>query len=210
MNVYTAKTLEELLAQAAAEKNVTVEELTYFVKEEKKGILGVGAAVSAEVYCLDDVKEFIFEYLGEFFTGLNQDIEIELANKQDDFSVLLNAENNAVLIGKNGQTLRAINTVLKGAVNSEFKRRFNVMVDVNGYKSDRYAKLKSLAIRTAKNVRRTKVDASLDPMPNDERKVIHQTLTNFRFVRTESEGDGRNRHVVIKYAPEEKKEEVAE
>lgn len=60
-----------------------------------------------------------------------------------------------------------------------------------------------MAIRLAKNVRRTKVDATLDPLPNDERKIIHQTLSNFENVKTESEGEGRNRRLIIKYDDKE-------
>ena len=60
-----------------------------------------------------------------------------------------------------------------------------------------------MAVRIAKTVVRTKVDASLDPMSNDERKVIHQALTNFKHVRTESEGEGNKRHLIIKYSEEE-------
>ena len=108
MEKFTAKTLEDLLNKAASQKGVAVEELVYFVTEEKKGILGLGSSVTAEVYCMDDVKEFIFNYLGEFFTGIGVDIEIEILHEDDSFKVMLDAENNAILIGKNGQTLQAI------------------------------------------------------------------------------------------------------
>ena len=73
-------------------------------------------------------------------------------------------------------------------------------MDVNGYKDDRYAKVKSMAIRIAKTVQRTKVSALLDPMPNDERKIIHQTLSQMKNIRTESEGEGRNRRLRILYS----------
>jgi len=199
MKKYTGKNLEEVLEIVANEKGVSKEELTYEVLEEKKGILGIGASVTIQAYCLNDVKEFIFDYLGNFFTNLNQDIEIEILQNGEEFKVVLNAENNAILIGKGGQTLQAINTVVRGAVNSHFKRRFHLLVDVNGYKDDRYAKVKSMAIRVAKTVQRTKVDALLDPMPNDERKVIHQTLSQMKNIRTESEGEGKNRRLRILY-----------
>lgn len=200
MKKYTGKNLEEVLETVAHEKGVAKEELTYEVLEEKKGILGIGASVTIQAYCQNDVKEFIFDYLGNFFTNLNQDIEIEIVQNDNGFKVILNAENNAILIGKAGQTLQAINTVVRGAVNSHYKRKFNILVDVNGYKDDRYAKVKSMAIRIAKTVQRTKVSALLDPMPNDERKIIHQTLSQMKNIRTESEGEGRNRRLRILYS----------
>ncbi len=201
MTLYTAKTLDDLLAQASKEKGVDVGELSHRIIEEKKGILGLGASVSAEVFCMDDVKEFLFNYLGTFFTHLNQSIEIEIINQPKGFKVMLNAENNAILIGKNGQTLRAINTVVRAAVNSEFKQRFSILIDINNYKVDRYSKVKSIAKRVARSVQKSKIDAALSPMPNDERKVIHQFLSEFDNIRTESDGEGAARHLKIIYVP---------
>lgn len=206
MKKYTAKTLEELLNHAARDKGVEVSELTHFITEEKKGILGIGTSVTAEVYCMNDVKEFVFNYLGEFFTELNQEIEIEILQQPEGFKVMLNAENNAILIGKNGQTLQAINTVVKSAVNSTFKKRFHILVDINNYKLDRYAKVKSIARRVAKTVQKSKVTATLDPMPNDERKVIHQYLSEMPNIKTESEGDRQARHLKIMYVSSKEKE----
>ena len=203
MKNYTAKTLEDLLAAAAEEKGVTPEELTYFITEEKKGILGIGSSVSADVYCADDIKEFLFDYIGNFFTGIDQDIEVGIEEKDNGYIVRLNAENNAVLIGRMGKTLTALNTVIRSAVNNEFRKRIDVLIDVNDYKEDRYSKLRFLARRTAKQVQRSHVDAVLDPMPNDERKIIHKYLSNWHNIRTESEGEGADRHLCIRYVPDE-------
>jgi len=199
MQKYTGKNLEDVLQTVAHEKGVSTAELTYFVTEEKPGFFGFGAQVTAEVYALSDVKQFIETYLYTFFKDLNIDIEIQIEQEEDSFTVMLNAENNAILIGKNGQTLQAMNTVVRGAVNSAFKRRFHVLVDINNYKVDRYDKVKSIAERIAKTVQRTKISATLDPMPNDERKVIHQFLSEMRNIRTESEGDGMHRRLKIIY-----------
>lgn len=199
MNVYTAKTLEELLAQAAEDKNCEIEDLHYTVTEEKKGILGIGNSVSAEVFTMDDVKEFLFDYLGDFFTSIDQDIEVAIEERTDGFIVNLNADNNAVLIGKMGKTLAAFNTVVRSAVNSEFKKRIDILIDINHYKEERYAKLRSMAKRIAKQVQRSKIDVALDPMPNDERKIIHKTLNDWRNIKTESEGEASARHICIRY-----------
>ena len=67
MTQYTAKTLEELLDNAAADKGCAIEDLNYTVTEEKKGILGLGNSVTADVFTMDDVKEFLFDYLGYLF-----------------------------------------------------------------------------------------------------------------------------------------------
>ncbi len=214
MNYYTEKNIDDALASAAAEKGCELSDLKYFVKEEKKGLLGIGASVTIGAYTMEDVKEFLFDYLGNFFVGIDQDIEVSIEDKVDSFVVRLNAENNAILIGKMGKTLAAFNTVVRSALNSEFKTRIDVLIDVNNYKGERYSKLIHLAKRTAKQVQRSRVDAELDPMSNDERKVIHKALGNWHNIRTDSEGEGSERHICIRYVADpvtetETTEEVA-
>ena len=79
---------------------------------------------------------------------------------------------------------------------------------VNHYKEDRYARLRSMAKRTGKQVQRSKVDVELDPMPNDERKVIHKALSEWHNLRTDSEGEGSNRHVCIRYVADKEESEA--
>ncbi len=208
MKEYTGKTLEEVLNNIASSAGCDVKDITYEVTNEEKHFLGIGNSVTVSAYTPSDIKEFIFDYLGAYFTELNQGVSIEIIiEKQADdsnlYRVVLDAENNAIIIGKNGQTLRAISTVLKAAVNATFKKRINVIVDVNHYKEDRYRKVKGIAHRVAKEVAKTHIDAELDPMPSDERKVIHQYLQDFKGVETVSIGEGNKRHLVIKYKEEE-------
>lgn len=199
MNRIEGKTLEEVLNLYSTQKGVEVSDITYEVVEEKKGILGIGSKVVVDVYCSKDIKEFLVQYLDSYFKGLLLDVEIDLEVKDGSYRIMLNADNNAILIGKNGQTLQALNTVVRSAVSSTFKKRVHVMIDINNYKQDRYAKVKMTAKRVAKTVQRTKVSAVLDPMPNDERKVIHQYLSDMSHIRTESEGEGKNRRLRIIY-----------
>ena len=181
MKNYQAKTLEEIIEQAAEDYGCDTSSLTYNALEQKDGILGIGKSITAEVFTMDDVKEFLFDYMGDFFTGIDLDLECAIEEKDNAFIVNLNADNNAVLIGKMGKTLSAFNTVIKAAVNAKFKKRIDILIDVNHYKSDRYYKLRGMA------------------MPNDERKVIHKALNEWHNIKTESEGEGSNRHVCISY-----------
>ena len=203
MRRYTGKTVDEVLKNIAKEQDCKVEDITYEVIEEKKHLLGLLSSVTIEAYTQKDVKVFIFDYLGTYFTELNQEVSIEIIIEEDTYKVILDAENNAIIIGKGGQTLRAISYVLRAAVNNTFHKRFNVLVDVGNYKEDRYRKVKRIAQRVAREVRKSHVDAALDPMPNDERKVIHQFLSGMPNIKTESEGEGAHRHLVIKYVSNE-------
>ncbi len=200
--IYTGKTVEELLAKAAAEKQCDISELQYEVKEEKTGFLGLGKEVSAEVYSEEDIVEFMRSYLTTYFEGIEMESYMDITkDKEGYYHIDLDTQNNAILIGKNGQTLQALNTILRAATSGEFKKKIKVLVDINGYKEDKYRRVCSIAHRAAKSVQRTKVDVTLDPMPADERKAIHNYLANMPGVSTFSEGEGRERRLKIVYNP---------
>ena len=199
MKSYTGKNLEEALNLAAKDKNCTKEDLTYTVVEEKAGILGFGSKATITAYWDGDIISFIVEYLNRYFKGINMEVSVECTKEDYLFKIVLNADNNAILIGKNGQTLQDINTVVTTAASSEFKKRVMVLTDINGYKESKYQKECAAALRVAKTVQKTKVDAILDPMPNDERKAIHKYLANMPRIRTVSEGEGNKRRLKIVY-----------
>ena len=207
VKVYTGKNLDDLLKSVAAEKGVAVEELTYTVKEEKAGFLGIGGKVEAEVYCSKDIEAFLKAYLERFFENIEMQAEVTVKNDDGFYRIQINAENNAVLIGKNGTALQSLNTIVKAAASSEFRKRVGVLIDINGYKQEKYHKVCALAMRVAKDVRRTKTDAILDPMPADERKAIHNHLADMDCITTESEGEGNHRRLKIMYTPDKKKKD---
>ena len=182
-------------------------ELTYTVKEEKAGFLGIGGKVEAEVYCSKDIESFLKAYLERFFENIEMQAEVTVENDDGFYRIQINAENNAVLIGKNGTALQSLNTIVKAAASSEFRKRVGVLIDINGYKQEKYHKVCALAMRVAKDVRRTKTDAILDPMPADERKAIHNHLADMDCITTESEGEGNHRRLKIMYTPDKKKKD---
>ena len=198
---YTEKTLEEALKSAARDKGVSVEELHYNVLEEKSGFLGVGRSVEIEAYCEKDVENFIVSYIQQYFDNAQLDGQVDIENDNGFYRITVNTSNNAILIGKAGKTLQAFNRLVKAAASAEFKKRVGLLIDVNGYKEDRYEKITKMAIRVAKDVRRTKIDATLDSMPADERKAIHNALANMEDITTQSTGEGATRRLQILYSP---------
>lgn len=199
---YSGKSLEEALQTAAAGKGCAVEELTYTVTEEKAGFLGIGRTVEIEVWCEEDVQTFIHDYIQTYFDNAGLDGQTSVTRDDDDFyRITVDTSNNAILIGRAGKSLQAFNRLVKSAASAVFKKRIRLLIDVNGYKQDRYEKLSRMAVRQAKDVRRTKVDAVLDPMPADERKVIHNALAGMKDISTKSVGEGTARRLQILYTP---------
>ena len=146
MKRYEAKTREAVLALAAQDKNVKEEDLIYYIIEEKTGgFLGIGNKVIIEAFVMEEVGTFIHDYLSRFFDNIG--LKTEVTVKQIDnhsFNVNISSENNAILIGKAGQTMQSLATVVKAATNAEFKRKINVSIDINGYKESRFEKLEQM------------------------------------------------------------------
>ena len=208
MNKYTAKTLDDALEQAANDMQVAKEEVIYTVVYEKKTLFT--KRVEIEAYCMKTIQDFIVNYVQTILSDMGFENEVVTRYEEGRIYVDINSDNNSILIGKGGVILRAINTLVKTAVSNTYKRRVDLTVDINGYKQDRYKKVASMAMRLGRNVQRNRVDVKLYPMPGDERKVIHQTLANMNYVRTESTGEGKNRYLTIIYDPNKKKNTVHE
>lgn len=206
MQRFEAKSVDEALKQACNAKGVSLEDLKYYVIEEKPGgLFGIGSKGIIEAFTYNDVRQFIEEYITTYFNNINMPVEV-LVNRDEDnvFKIIINAKNNAILIGKNGQTLEAIKTIVNAAANATFKCHIHMSVDVNGYKEERYEKLKQTVERIAKTVVKTRVSARLGDLTSDERKIVHQHLSDMPHVRTESEGEGNNRRLKIIYVENKK------
>ena len=197
MNKYTAKTLNDVLALASEKEGCSIEELNYQVIEEKKGLFSKKVVI--ETYGVSDVISFAKEYLLGIIA--NYELEGTVVEKYENniIHLTIDTNHNSILIGKNGKTLQALNDVCRYAVASKFKRHYRILLDINEYKNEKYAKLTRIAKRVAKEVLHTKQTVHLDPMPADERRIVHNALTKFRNINTQSEGTGNRRHIVISY-----------
>ena len=102
-----------------------------------------------------------------------------------------------LLIGRHGDTLAALQYLVNAIVGRRVNRWCKVIVDVEHYRVRREETLRSLANRQASRVRQIHRDIKLDPMPANERRVVHMTLQNSPWVVTNSIGEEPNRCVVI-------------
>ena len=198
MKEFTAKTVEDAVKEAAAELGIEEIDLVYEVVEEKRGIFSKKATIS--VYELADVVAFAQDYLKNVIESLGITGVGTTAYMQDDIiRIEIETDHNPVLIGKNGNTLRSLNEITRLAVNGKFRKRYRILLDIGDYKDGKYSRIASIARRTAKQVQKTKVSVTLDPMPSDERRVVHNVLGKFSHIETESSGEGHRRAVTIKY-----------
>ncbi len=205
METYTGKNVQEALEKASSETGVAVKDLIYIDNGKTVGIFS--KKVQIEVYDLSDVIRYAEDYLLKVTDALG--IESSVKSKLDDdvIRITVDSTHNPILIGKNGVTLQALNELTKLATNNHFHKRFRFLIDINGYKDNKYSKLERLARKTAKDVQRSKTTYTFDPMPADERRAIHNALNGWRNVRTESIGEGSHRQVQIIYVETKEEQE---
>jgi len=122
---------------------------------------------------------------------------IEVDERDDSLTVTCTGGELGLLIGRHGQTIDAVQTLVSAIVNRGEEERREVTVDAAGYRERRRRTLESLAVRSADEAVREGTRIELEPMSSAERKLVHERLKNYAGVRTVSEGAEPHRYVVI-------------
>ncbi len=193
---FTAKTEEAAKEQALYELKTEENNIIYETKEVKSGLFG--KKIEIEVVKKEDIIELIKENLLNITSKMGIDAKVEVKNREDSLNIIIYCDQNALLIGKQGKNLQALNIILKQIVLQEVGQPFKFNLDVGEYKLKRQKELERLAKRTAREVAKTKIEATLDSMNSYERRIVHNALNDWRDVYTESTGEEPNRCVVIK------------
>lgn len=197
----SAKTVDDAITEAIIKLGTTHDKIEYEVIEKgSAGFLGIArkdAVIRARKK--NDVVDNIREFLKKVFGAMNIDAEI-LIEKEEGSNVInveLKGSDMGILIGKRGQTLDALQYLANLAVNKNAEEYVKVKIDTEDYRKRRRETLENLARNIAFKVKRTRRPVSLEPMNPFERRVIHSTLQNDKFVTTHSEGEEPYRHVVV-------------
>lgn len=191
------KDLETVLNAILEENNLEKEDIVY-TSCEKKGKLFQGNLIEVTVMPKTSIYDEVKSFLKDVIEGLGLEVQFEVITKEERTTIKMYSDNNAILIGKNGQTIKALETIVKQMLQSRYNIHFRVSLDVENYKAKREKNLSRMAWQLAKEVVRTKMPVSMDNMSSYDRRVVHNALTNFKGIRTESEGEEPNRHIVIK------------
>ena len=193
-----AKNKEDSINKCLEELNVNLNEVYFYTKESETGLF---AKKKYTTYMTTkySVKEYVKSFLNDLAKEMNTSFNIEVNESDGVISAIIVTDNNAVLIGKDGNTLSSIQTVLRQAIRNYGNFGIKVNLDVAGYKAKKERNLAYEVKKIAKEVMKTKVDAKLDPMNSYERRIVHTVLADFKNIETESEGEEPNRYTVIKY-----------
>lgn len=146
-------------------------------------------------------KELLTELLARM--SLRAEVEIvpqsDAETDKDERTLVLNivGDDLGVLIGRQNETLSALEFITRLMVNQQSRTRTSFTVDVNGYRAKRAESLRRLALRMAEQAEQTGRTVALEPMPPAERRIIHLALRNHAAVTTQSVGEGDRRKVTI-------------
>jgi spoIIIJ-associated protein len=148
---------------------------------------------------LDNIADTAISIIQEiipFF--LINDITIdEYEGDEGELILDITGDDIAVLIGRHGKTLEALQTMVSTITMASLNMRYPLILDVEGYKNRQRDKLENIALSAASKAIKQKRDIHLNPMSPYERRLIHMALSNNKKVKTESEGEGNKRHVVV-------------
>lgn len=152
-----------------------------------------------------DVAAILKGLLDSMGTAYKDISHVEVAGQQ---IYAINVDDGKLLIGGHGDTIHAIDFLVKKIVESKSptsaegvpEEAMHFLIDVNDYRTRQIKDLQTKALMMAERARSFQYDVELSPMSAYERLIVHTTLQDAPNVKTESQGEGRNRRVVIRYA----------
>ena len=204
--VITAKTVEEAIELGLRELDVDRAEAEIdVISRGKAGILGIGSEPArVRVTRIDtpsDVVKTTSEVIDSIISLLGVDVVSTLTQvEREDLGgpvFEIEGDDAGLLIGRRGDTLKALQFLVKYLVSQKLDANVNILVDVEGYQDRRYQSLMNMARGVAQRVADSGRPITLEPMPPNERRIVHMALADHHRVTTESTGSGSSRQVVV-------------
>jgi spoIIIJ-associated protein len=204
----SGKTVDEAIQVALEQLGLSEDQVEVVVlKKGRSGVLGMGAEearikvkpllVPGEKADVVKVAKEVMEALIKFMRITADVFATQSATGELPVTLEIEGDDLGVLIGRRGQTLTSLQYIARLIVAEKLKMWLPINVDVAGYKKRRYESLQNLALRLAEQVKRNRRLIMLEPMPADERRIIHLTLADHPDITTQSMGEGEVRKVAI-------------
>jgi len=199
----TAATVEEAIEKAGAQLGLSRDQFEVeVIREEKSGILGAkGKEALIKVIPVipteKDAVKVVTEILDTLLELLGVTGKVEVLSDEIPLALDIKGDDLGILIGRRGQTLASLEYVTKLIVVGRLKTWLPLTVDVAGYKKRRCDSLQRLALYLAEQVKSRRRAITMEPMPADERRIVHLTLADNPDVTTQSIGEGESRKVVV-------------
>ena len=195
--VYEDKTLEKALDKFYKETKKEENDILYCYNIEKVGILKSNKVI-VKIFLKDEIKKALDSFIRQIGSGINININ-SIIDIKDDIKIEMTSDNSSALIGRNGKMLNSLQIILKKFIYVQTGLNIRVLIDVENYKKRKIEQMEKDVEKIIKEVISTKVDVKLDPMNSYERRIVHNLVSKYDNLTTESKGESPNRYVVIKY-----------
>lgn len=195
---YEGKNIEEIIEKIENELNIKKEQII-IINTEEKGSLFKGKKVTAKIIKKEDLKSYIKEFFKNLEKYMSIQINCEIKEENNIYNVMLVSDNNAIVIGKDGKNLDAIQTIIRTIIKRITNNVASINIDASNYKAKKINNLEHEIKKIIDEVLKTKIDVKLDPMNSYERMIVHNYVSKYDNLTTESIGEEPNRYIVIKY-----------
>jgi len=214
---FEGKTTDEAIKKACEELGLTKDKLEIeIISFGSTGIFGLVGVKKAKIRVkvkesipqtertepkfletTEAAAEFAKEVLEKIVSHIVDSFDILVEENRDDVLLNIKGEKSAILIGKHGQTLDALQYIVQKIINRKSGKKLRITVDIEGYREKRKASLTQLAIRLGEKVKRTGKPATISPMNAHDRRIIHIALKDDNMLRTRSGGNGSLKKLII-------------
>ena len=202
---FEGKTTEEAIEQACEHFQLPPESLDIeIVSVGSPGIFGLGGRKARVRVVLQrgendadllpqaqELLERILELMGEKAKVVGR------FDEEDRLSLSIDAEDAGLLIGKQGQTLEALQYLLTKMIAKKARRKVRVFIDIESYRARHQEALTQLALKSGEKAKKSGRPITLNPMNPHDRRIIHLALQGDKEVKTMSRGEGLYKKVVV-------------
>jgi len=199
----SAATVEQAIEKAEAQLGLSRDQFEVeVVREENSNISEKGdeeALIRVKPINLpeEEAVKVVTEILDNLLELLGVAGKVEILSDEIPLDFDIKGDDLGILIGRRGQTLASLEYITKLMVVGRLKAWIPLTIDIAGYKKRRRDSLQRLALYLAEQVKSRGRAITMEPMPADERRIVHLTLADNPDVTTQSMGEAENRKVVI-------------
>lgn len=202
LSKYEGKNKEEIIEKIEQETNKTIKE--FYIKEtEIDGKLFKSKKYILEIIEKQEIIKFVKEYINNIEKCFNINIKSEVKEKEEIIKVVLISDNNPILIGKEGKNIEALQKILRNSIKNQTGIDIKINVDASNYKQKKDEYFEREIKKVIKDVLNTQIDIKLDPMNSYKRRIVHNLVSKYKNLKTESIGQEPDRYTIIKYIEEE-------
>lgn len=195
----SGKTRSEAIEKAMEKFGVGEENLDIQVVDEgSRGFLGIGAKdYVINVKKIINKEEIIRSYLRKIYDCLDIRIDVRVEEEEDTVRVFVTGEGSSILIGRHGESLDGLQTIVNIYLTKETDEHKRLILDIEGYREKRETSLVAYAKKMAQKVMYSRRAIKLDPMNPYERRIVHFALQDNTKITSFSEGEEPNRRIVL-------------